>query len=65
MQHDGLRVIENNVLRKILCPRRRMKHKTTESYIIFISFVLLTRHHLGNQTGNDVMDWAHSTWHTL
>lgn len=25
-------------------------------------FVLLTRYCLGNQTGNDVMDWAHGTY---
>jgi hypothetical protein len=34
MQHDRLRDIENNILRKILCQRRRMKQETGESYII-------------------------------
>ena len=28
-------------------------------------FVLLTRYCLGNQTGNDVMDWAHGTYYKL
>jgi hypothetical protein len=31
MQHDRLRVIENNIVRK----RRRMKQETGESYTIF------------------------------
>jgi len=28
-------------------------------------FALLTRYCLGNQTGKDVMDWAHSTYYKL
>ena len=28
-------------------------------------FVLLTRYRLGNQTGNDVMDWVHGTYYKL
>ena len=28
-------------------------------------FVLLTRYCLGNQTGNDVVDWAHGTYYKL
>lgn len=34
MQHDRLRVIENNILKMIRCPRRRKKQETGESYII-------------------------------